>query len=151
MLIADGVMSCLSIVASLCMNTTATAEIQRSTVWSGATVQVGGATITSMVNSDAIVLPDMKNIQRSCKGGTCTLYSGRCAKSSRGLKCTLWYSFTAEMPLRRIDIEGNYESVHRAMKDIRLVRSTDVLVPLSHFHYNAPTDEPPTCYARPKC
>lgn len=151
MLITSGIMSCFAVIGSLCVNTSATAEIQRSTVWSGVTAHVTGAEVTSMVDSDSIVLPYRPDMQRLCLKEKCILYRGYCGGYDQTYKCTLWYSFSEALPLRRVDVLGNKKSVLNALAALGLVRTVKIVIPLRQFSYDAATDAPPTCYQRPRC
>jgi hypothetical protein len=147
-LILDGIASCLAVVASICTNATGTAEIQQSGTWSGAVLHVANATVTSTVASDSVVLPLTREMRRLCKNGKCLFYRGRCEEAADARKCILWYSFAANTPLRKIELTGDGPSVTKALNELKLVRSAQVLVPFSSLTYDAKTDLPPTCYAR---
>lgn len=145
MLILD---SCLAVVASLCMNANGSAEIQRSAIWSGAVLRLGNATVTSMIASDSVVLPLTRDMRRACIKGSCLLYRGYCNDDAATRKCVLWYSHAARIPLRKIELTGDARSVMRALDELKLVLSSEALVPLSNLRFDAKTDLPPTCYAR---
>ena len=148
MLIFDPIGTCLAIIASICINDNANANIQRSGTWSGGVLQVGNATVTSSLASDSIVLPLTREMRRECMKGECLFYRGHCKDVSDARNCVLWYSFAANTPLRKIELTGNGPSVAKALNGLKLVRSARYIVPLSSLKFDAETDLPPTCYAR---
>lgn len=151
MLTLASLTSCVTIVASLCVDVQATAEVRRSGSWSGAIINLPGATATSMLTSDAEVLPYIEEMQDLCSDGTCTWYQGHCGGSASDYTCTLWYSYDQATPLRKIDISGDSVSVSAALDNLMLIRSPEIVIPLTRFHYDARDALPPTCYSRSGC
>lgn len=151
MLIAEGINDCLAVVAALCINGTAKADISPGPGWAGAVITLESATIISTIDSDAIVYSYKPNMKKLCANNHCIFYKGFCRKSKRGLGCSIWYSFGDVEPLRKIEINGNRTSVLAAVKSIKIVKSPDVTFPLSSFRYDATDDSPPACYARRGC
>lgn len=149
MLMADGITSCLAVLASICLNGEASVDIRDSSIWSGAIIRYRGTAITSETYSDNMLLPYSPETHRHCSRRTCLSYQGHCGDAGTQYTCTLWYSFNRAMPLRKVTVTGDRGAVTSAMGQLRLVRSADVLVRLSAFRYDAPDDLPPLCRVRP--
>jgi len=145
----DDITSCLAVLASICLNGNATADVYYGAPISGATIRYGGATIESLTGSDLILPPYVPDMRRQCSARACLFYRGHCAEAGAQRTCTLWYSFSREMELRKVTVAGDRAAVSLAMGDLRLVRSPNVLFPLSTFRYDAPDDLPPLCRVRP--
>lgn len=147
----DGIVSCFAVIASLCVSGSATADMHWGAGWTGATIRFRDATVTSTISSDAIILPYVRDMREYCSSETCLFYRGHCGESARQYACVLWYSYERTAPLRKVEIRGSRVSVPMTMASVRLVRSDDVLVPLSLLNYDAPDDSPPACYGRQDC
>jgi hypothetical protein len=104
-----------------------------------------------MIDSDSIILPRIRDMRELCRNDTCLFYRGHCDRSTEQVRCTLWYSNGPSVALRKIDVSGDTAAVHRAMGQLKLVRSLDFIVPLSDFRYDASDDLPPTCRVRAGC
>ena len=143
---------CAAVVGSLCIQDTVKAEIQYGAGWSGAIItDKNGVVISSMMGSDALVMPYTAQMHKVCTKNECLFYKSGCAVSAEATKCTIWYSFRPSMPLRQIEITGEARNVRTAIGHLKLIRSDRMIVPLSRFHYDATDALPPTCYSRTAC
>lgn len=151
MLMIDGIISCFSVIASLCVGGTATAELHWGANSSGARFRFHNATVTSTLGSDAVIFPNLREMKEFCRDGSCFFYRGYCGEARRDYRCVLWYTFERSMPLRSIEIRGRRVSVSSALDHLSLVRSNEGIVVLSRLNYNASDDMPPTCYEDSNC
>lgn len=151
MLITEATLNCLAVIASLCVPDTAKADISSGPGWVGAVIATKNTRITSTIASDALIYPYKKLMQDLCSGESCILYKGFCGKNVRKFSCNIWYSVDENSELRRIEVIGKQDSVLSVLSRVKLVISSDVMIPLSTFHYNAKDASPPTCYARQGC
>jgi hypothetical protein len=144
--------SCFAIIGSLCIQDSAKAEIVYGSGWSGAVVtDKNGVIISSMTGSDAIVIPYTPEMHKVCSNNICLFYKAGCVDSGRTRKCTIWYSDNSSMPLRQIEITGETYHVKSALRHVKLIRSSQLIIPLARFQYDASDALPPTCYSRTGC
>lgn len=148
----DVLSSCFAIVGSLCVQGSANAEILYGPGWSGTVIrEKNGVIISSMTGSDAEVTPYLPVMHRICAEKECILYRAGCINSGETTTCTIWYSYNATIPLRKIEMAGRLDDVHDAMRDLKLVRSHRSAIPLSRFQYDAIDALPPACFLRAGC
>ena len=143
-MLINALSNCLAIAASLCINSNSNIKLTRSTIWSGAVLEISGAKITAVLSSDNVILPRKGRMHSACAGGQCIYYAAHCSGSDTDYKCKLWYSFTPLMPLRQIELSGMRAQVANAEREIRIVRSRVSLIPLASLRFDAPNDSPPT-------
>ena len=133
---------CLAIVGSICLTRPADVRIESSTTWSGATIKTAGLRITSTQSSDSVMTAHIPSTRRACRAGQCLYYKAYCSTAVTEQRCRIWYTFEAAMPLRVIELAGSSSALRRALPELRLVRSPDVLVPLSDLQVGS-EDWPP--------
>jgi hypothetical protein len=147
----ESVASCLAVLASLCFNGNAQADVSWSSLWSGARIRYEGTEIVAQAGSDSPFRPFLPQMQSFCWLGACTLFRAHCGDADRQYRCTLYYSFDRQMEVRKVTITGERTAVLAAMSSVQLVRSSRVLIRLSFFSYDAPDDLPPMCRVRTGC
>jgi hypothetical protein len=95
---------CLALVAAVCLNQDARVEIITSSIWTGARIEIGGVTITSIVRTDAGVFPDRRRMSRYCVNRRCIYYHAYCAVEGSGHLCRISYNERGDAFSRRLEI-----------------------------------------------
>jgi hypothetical protein len=145
------VANCFAILASLCINQSATAEVEASGGLSGARIQIGQVSIDSIIRSDSILRPHVSQMREACNRSSCIDYRGHCSVLGGRRRCTLWYAPRRSDALRRIEITGEGRAVAAVMSSVRLMEGNRFSMLLSEFRYDAQNDLPPICQPRSIC
>jgi hypothetical protein len=152
MLVAEVFANCLAAAASLCIMDSASVQLTRSTIWSGAIIQIEGVRVESVFSTDSVVMPQIGDMNVLCSDSeTCTYYRGNCSTNEEERVCTLWYTFGEQMALRKIELRGAEDQIEHVLPRLKLVRSEDALIGLSELSYDATDALPPTCRTRQGC
>lgn len=146
-----GIQDCFAIMASLCINQSANAELVSSVNISGAWIKIGEVSVESITRSDSIVMPVVRMMRETCSGGICVYYRGHCGTSEGQRTCTLWYTPEPSEPLRKIKIFGTVHEVAEVMESVMVIGKGEFSTRLSDFDYSAQSDFPPICPARTSC
>lgn len=151
MLISETVTQCVAIVAGICVNGPSAVNVVQSGTWTGGTLLIGGVKVSSEFSSDSLSYPDVKTMTRLCQSGECLFYRGECRRSRRRITCSLWYSYDEESPLRKIELTGAPQRMSAALRSLKLVRSSNVLISLSRFHFGNQVGFPRACNSEESC
>lgn len=141
---------CLAIVAAVCLNQDSRVEIISNSIWGGARIEVDGATITSIVRTDAPVFPDRRLMSRYCSGGECIHYHVHCASEAARYSCRISYNAPGDNFSKRLEISTVNESQMAGLFGwLRIAgfRSGNLL-PLSGLQDRSLAAFPPYCRPR---
>lgn len=141
---------CLAIVAAVCLNQSSRAEIVSNSLWAGARIEVGGATITSTVRSDVSPFPDRRLMPRYCFRRECVHYHVFCEPAADRYMCRISYFEQGNGFRRRLEIVAeNQGQMTRLFSTLRIVLlQSQAVVPLAAFQVRSSTPFPPYCRPR---
>lgn len=141
---------CLALVAAVCLNQSSRAEIVANSLWTGARIEVDGATIMSTIRADASPFPDRRLMPQYCLGRDCVHYHMFCESTANRYMCRISYFERGNGFRRRLEIVADNEvrmaSLFSTLRIAALPSQT--LVPLAAFRIRSSTSFPPYCRPR---
>jgi hypothetical protein len=145
---SSAAVECLALVASICLTGPAKIEIERSTLWVGASLEIADVRVRSTLSSDSVSLPNRKHMERRCNQARCFYYSGICEKKSDSVICILYYEINDSGMLQDIEISGpSVEAMNSALQRALFVPYPNAFVRFDslNFRFNSPS---PICLPR---
>lgn len=140
------VSECLAVIAGLCVNQSATADLSFSGGWAGAQISISNTKLVAVWYNDNIVFPDRRLMEKVCVKGGCLYYHKFCNEKDGRYRCTISYNEGWWDTNRRIAIESpTSEELIRVSNGLSIVLSGGQLVPITSISIASQDDRPPFC------
>lgn len=141
---------CIALVATICLNQNARAEVFVTSLSAGARIEIEDTKITSILRTDASPFPDRRRMYRYCSKHECIHYHVFCESSLDSYKCRVSYFEQGSGFRRRIEIVTSTETRMAAIFSTLRIAAlpSQRLVPLSAFRVKSSAPFPPYCRPR---
>lgn len=113
--------SCLAIVALICIDQNADIDVVSNSIWRGARIRIGSVETVSIIRSDSPLAPDRRRMSRYCSEGSCVYYHCYCDSSIGNINCRISYNEQPDRFNRIIEIRSvNLINVENAIANTRV-------------------------------